>query len=119
MNGLLVTDSILTDFLWFQWQTPSNQHNPPQVSTIYANSKIQNVVAKKNIKQKKRHEIEKMSQVTARVAQDLGIEYIIDFGSGLGHLSRMLAYGYDLNVCCLEQQETLSQQAMWAALTIQ
>lgn len=86
-------------------------YSPPQISTIYTNAKIRNIVAKKNIKQKKRHEIEEMSKVTASVARDLGIEYIIDFGSGLGHLSRTLAYGYGLNVCCLEQQTLLSEQA--------
>lgn len=38
-------------------------------------------------------------------------QYVVDVGSGLGHLARLLAYGYDLKVCCLEAQENLSCQA--------
>lgn len=36
----------------------------------------------KNIKEKKRHEIERMSQLTAGIANDLDVKYIVDFGSG-------------------------------------
>lgn len=89
-----------------------NEPNEPKLSAIYANQKIRNIVAKKNIKLKKRHEIEQMSKITAKVARDNDVEYIIDFGSGLGHLSRALAYGYGLKVCCLEQQTALSEQAV-------
>lgn len=84
----------------------------PMLSCIYANQKIRNIVAKKNIKLKKRHEIEEMSQVTAKVARQHNVEYIVDFGAGLGHLARMLTYGYGLKVCCLEQQAVLSEQAV-------
>lgn len=66
---------------------------------------------KKNIKLKKRHEIEKMSQLTASIAYEYGIKYIVDFGSGLGHLARLLTYGHRLNVCCLEMQAPLTKQA--------
>lgn len=86
--------------------------NQPKLSAIYANPKIRNIVAKKNIKLKKRHEIERMSQVTVKVASEHSVEYIVDFGSGLGHLARMLTYGYALKVCCLEQQTALSEQAV-------
>lgn len=92
-------------------QTPLAERLP--LSRIYTEPKIRNLVAKKSIKLKKRHEIEEMSGTTAQIAKDLGIEHIIDFGSGLGHLSRMLAYGYGLRVCCLEQQSVLSDQATY------
>lgn len=72
---------------------------------------MKNVLMKKNIKAKKQHEIEKMSQLTASIAYENGIEYIVDFGSGLGHLARLLTYGYRLNVCCLEMQRSLTDQA--------
>lgn len=69
------------------------------------------VLTKKKIKEKKRHEIERMSQLTAGIANELGVQYIVDFGSGLGHLARLLAYGYGLNVCCLEKEAILTDQA--------
>lgn len=37
--------------------------------------------------------------------------YIVDVGSGLGHLSRILAYGYKFNVLSIEANENLSKQA--------
>lgn len=65
----------------------------------------------KNVKPKKRHEVEKMSRTCSQIAEQLGIEYIVDFGAGLGHLARVLGYGYGLKVCCLEQNAELTQQA--------
>lgn len=38
-------------------------------------------------------------------------EYIVDIGSGLGHLVRMLSYGYGLKVCGIEAQNKLNTQA--------
>lgn len=68
---------------------------------------------KKNIKAKKRHEIERMSRLTAEAAKKLGIKYVVDFGAGLGHLARLLCYGYGLNVCCLEKENALIHQAKY------
>lgn len=65
----------------------------------------------KHVKPKKRHEVEKISRTCSEIAEELGIEYIVDFGAGLGHLSRVLAYEYGLKVCCLEQNAELTQQA--------
>lgn len=90
----------------------STEVHLPKEPSVYANPKIRNIISKKNIKLKKRHEIEKMSQVTAQIAQDCGVEYVVDFGSGLGHLARALSYGYGLKVCCLEQQTSLTEQAV-------
>lgn len=52
-------------------------------------------------------------QMTANVAQTKSCQYIVDVGSGLGHLARLLAYGYGLKVCCLEAQENLSREARY------
>lgn len=74
-------------------------------------AKIKTILMRKKIKAKKQHEIERMSQLTAEIANKLNVKYIVDFGSGLGHLARFLAYGYGLNVCCLEKENTLTDQA--------
>lgn len=77
----------------------------------YHNTKLKIALTNKRIKQKKRHEIDRMGQLTAQVADELNVKHIIDFGSGLGHLARLLTYGYNLKVCCLEQQSVLTEQA--------
>lgn len=78
------------------------------------NQKLQTILCKKNIKLKKRHEIEMMSQLTASIAKECNVNYIVDFGSGLGHLARSLSFNHGLNVCCLEQQSALIGQASYA-----
>lgn len=100
-----------------QEQSPQKPHqndsnnNPKSNFSCLTHPKIQTILMKKNIKQKKRHEIERMSQLTAQIAKKLGVNYIVDFGSGLGHLARLLAYGYKLNVCCLERETAFTNQA--------
>lgn len=89
----------------------SDSNNNPNVIDFKSHPKTKNILTKKNIKAKKRHEIEQMSELTANIANEHGIKYIVDFGAGLGHLARLLTYGYRLNVCCLEMQIALTEQA--------
>lgn len=88
---------------------PNN--NPKNEFDCLAHPKIKTILMKKNIKEKKRHEIQRMSELTADVAKKFNVKYIVDFGSGVGHLARLLAYGYKLNVCCLEKEQSLIEQA--------
>lgn len=88
---------------------PNN--NPKHEFDCLTHPKIKTILMKKKIKEKKRHEIERMGKLTADVAEGLGVKYIVDFGAGLGHLARLLTYGYRLNVCCLEKDSTLIEQA--------
>lgn len=53
-----------------------------------------------------------MSQLTAKIANELDVNYVIDFGAGLGHLARSLTYSCELNVCCLEKEIELTNQAV-------
>ncbi|XP_031634471.1 protein RRNAD1 [Contarinia nasturtii] len=91
-------------------QSDSN-NNPKKKFNCLTHPKIGTVLTKKNIKAKKRHEIERMSQLTVNIARELNVNYVVDFGSGLGHLARVLAYGHGLRVCCLEKEITLTDQA--------
>lgn len=86
-------------------------NNPNSNVKSVPSAKIKTILMKKKIKAKKQHEIERMGQLTAEIASKLNVNYIVDFGSGLGHLARLLAYGYGLNVCCLEKENTLTDQA--------
>lgn len=65
----------------------------------------------RQVKEKKRHEILRMAKMCANSAERCGVNFVIDFGAGLGHLSRILSYCYGMRVCCLEQQVQLSDKA--------
>uniref|UniRef100_A0A0C9QI88 Rrnad1_0 protein n=2 Tax=Fopius arisanus TaxID=64838 RepID=A0A0C9QI88_9HYME len=66
---------------------------------------------KKHVKQKKRYEIEKFSEIVARCSELSNSSCIVDTGAGIGHLARELAYKYQLAVICIEQDKSLSELA--------
>ncbi|EDW61782.2 methyltransferase-like protein 25B isoform X1 [Drosophila virilis] len=66
----------------------------------------------KCVKPKKSHEIKRMAAICARSCQQTSVDFVVDFGAGVGHLARILAYGYGINVCCLEMQPDLNEQAV-------
>ncbi|XP_032662812.1 protein RRNAD1-like [Odontomachus brunneus] len=65
----------------------------------------------KHVKIKKRHEIQEIAKICADCARESDAKCIVDVGAGMGHLARSLAFKYDLCVTCIEQNESLSQQA--------
>lgn len=65
----------------------------------------------KNVKLKKRHEIEIMSRICYQAALKTDCFNIVDVGSGLGHLSRLLAFMYGFNVCTFEANSVLTNLA--------
>ncbi|KAH8365221.1 hypothetical protein KR084_006267 [Drosophila pseudotakahashii] len=65
----------------------------------------------KRVKPKKHHEVTRMAEVCALSNQRTPVDFIVDFGAGVGHLARILGYGYGLQVCCFEMQPDLNQQA--------
>lgn len=77
---------------------------------FYSDEKLMNLFWK-NVKVKKRHEVMEMAKLCYSTALKTDCFYIVDVGSGLGHLSRILAYGYNFNVLSIEANEDLTQQA--------
>ncbi|XP_046387278.1 methyltransferase-like protein 25B [Ischnura elegans] len=65
----------------------------------------------KHVSPKKIHEIFKMADVVCQIAEETGVTCVVDVGSGIGHLARLLSFGHGLSVCCIEAQETLSCRA--------
>ncbi|KAJ8736051.1 hypothetical protein PYW08_006707 [Mythimna loreyi] len=65
----------------------------------------------KHVKLKKRHEISLMADVVVDTALQSGCNSVIDFGSGLGHLVRVLAYRDDMNAAGIECQTQLTEEA--------
>ncbi|KAH8416012.1 hypothetical protein KR222_006394 [Zaprionus bogoriensis] len=66
----------------------------------------------KCVKPKKSHEIRRMAAICARSCRQTSIGFVVDFGAGLGHLARILGYGYGIRVCCFEMQAELNAQAL-------
>lgn len=65
----------------------------------------------KHVKLKKRHEISMMADVVVDTAKESGCNAVIDFGSGLGHLVRVLAYRDDMFAAGIECQTQLTEEA--------
>ncbi|CAH1154385.1 unnamed protein product [Phaedon cochleariae] len=65
----------------------------------------------KNVKLKKKHEISIMAQACYNSAVETNCFNIVDIGSGLGHLSRLMSYQYGFKVCTFEADEALSSSA--------
>ena len=52
-------------------------------------------------------------QIAYECASKTNCNFIVDIGSGMGHLARLLAFKYDLKVACIEQNEQLLQGARY------
>uniref|UniRef100_W8B7A2 Protein RRNAD1 n=1 Tax=Ceratitis capitata TaxID=7213 RepID=W8B7A2_CERCA len=79
-------------------------------SPILSHIKLKNIF-NKGVKPKKRHEIKIMSSICKYSCQQSPVDFIVDFGAGLGHLARVLGYGYGTQVFCFEMQSDLNAQA--------
>ncbi|KAL5287631.1 RRNAD1.2 family protein [Megaselia abdita] len=86
---------------------PREQEN---TNELLCHPKMKHIFVK-NLNPKKRHEVAQMSQVSSESAMETNVKNVVDFGAGLGHLSRVLGYGYDLNMICLEMQDQLNEEA--------
>uniref|UniRef100_A0A336LK04 CSON009167 protein n=1 Tax=Culicoides sonorensis TaxID=179676 RepID=A0A336LK04_CULSO len=74
-------------------------------------SKLDSVL-KKRVKPKKLHEIQKILKICDRTIKLSNVRTIIDFGSGLGHLSRHLQYKLGIDIICIEQNLALVNEAI-------
>lgn len=80
------------------------------VDTCKSNPKLKNLFLK-HVKLKKRHEISLMADMVVDTALATDCKAVIDFGSGLGHLVRVLAYREDLYAAGIECQTQLTEEA--------
>lgn len=63
------------------------------------------------MKLKKRHEINEMAEFVIVNAKNSHCRAVVDFGSGLGHLIRILSYKYNLEAVGIEMQGQLTEEA--------
>ncbi|XP_030832567.1 protein RRNAD1 isoform X2 [Strongylocentrotus purpuratus] len=61
-----------------------------------------NLLCRLHVKKKKKHEILRMAEVINSASSLAGTERVVDVGSGHGHLSRLLSFGYGLKVTSIE-----------------
>ncbi|XP_052830130.1 methyltransferase-like protein 25B isoform X2 [Octopus bimaculoides] len=57
---------------------------------------------RKHVKPKKQHEIHQMSKVIGDLCHIIKCDKVVDVGAGLGHLSRLLNFKYNLTVTTVE-----------------
>ena len=56
----------------------------------------------RKVKAKKRHEIEAMSVITNQSVIDTGVDFVVDVGGGVGHLSRILGFLYNIQMVSID-----------------
>ena len=88
----------------------NNKKECTNLDTCNYHPKLKNLFLK-HVKLKKRHEISLMADVVVNTASQSGCNSVIDFGSGLGHLVRVLAYRDDMYAAGIECQAQLTEEA--------
>ncbi|XP_065368615.1 methyltransferase-like protein 25B [Calliphora vicina] len=79
-------------------------------SSLLDHPKLKHIFIK-GVKPKKRHELEYMAALCKKICTENPVDFVIDFGAGLGHLARVLGYAYNIKVCGLEMQTKLNGNA--------
>uniref|UniRef100_A0A1I8Q3N7 Methyltransferase domain-containing protein n=1 Tax=Stomoxys calcitrans TaxID=35570 RepID=A0A1I8Q3N7_STOCA len=97
----------------FQWLCIGRRRTKKDIlprSHLLDHPKLKHIF-NKGVKPKKRHELDSMAALCKHICQDTPVDFIVDFGAGLGHLARTLGYAYNIKICCLEMQTKLNKQA--------
>ncbi|KAH8340072.1 hypothetical protein KR067_008001, partial [Drosophila pandora] len=91
-------------------RTPRNHTETSLPCPLLEHPKLKHMFSKR-VKPKKQHEIRRMAEICALSHRQTPVDFIVDFGAGVGHLARILGYGFGIQVCCFEMQDELNQQA--------
>ena len=65
-----------------------------------------NHIFRKHVKPKKQHEIARLASLVKFISNSAGFGQIVDVGSGVGHLSRLLTYAYKLKAVSIDAKES-------------
>ncbi|XP_045156232.2 methyltransferase-like protein 25B [Mercenaria mercenaria] len=87
-----------------------NETSPVQFQPLDESGKL-HAFFKKHVKPKKQHEIKNLGQVIYLLSKHIECDNVVDVGSGLGHLARLLSFGYNLNVTSVEAAGTHAPKA--------
>ncbi|XP_047025222.1 methyltransferase-like protein 25B [Helicoverpa zea] len=108
--ALIKTIEALTILRGRQNQNINKKVTTTNLDSCKNHPKLKNLFLK-HVKLKKRHEISLMADVVVGTALQSNCNSVIDFGSGLGHLVRVLAYRDDLYAAGIECQGQLTEEA--------
>ena len=91
--------------------SPNGSTWPPPAFGSDMSRSVYNIF-RKHIKEKKQHEIVRMVQLTDLLAaKSGGCHQVVDIGSGVGHLSRLLSYDRGFRVTCVDTEKDFSASA--------
>lgn len=96
-----------------RYGTSEYKNTPITAENVCGNHPKLNNLFLKHVKLKKRHEISLMSDFVYHTAKQCECNGVLDFGSGLGHLVRILTYKYNLSTMGIEMQTKLSEEARY------
>ncbi|XP_003743280.1 protein RRNAD1-like [Galendromus occidentalis] len=66
---------------------------------------------KRHMKGKKRHEIGRLAKMATGLFENARVRHVLDVGGGQGHLSRLLCFGYGMQVATLDAEGILVEKA--------
>ncbi|XP_005991713.1 protein RRNAD1 isoform X3 [Latimeria chalumnae] len=69
-------------------------------------------IFRKHVKPKKQHEIRQLGKLVKKLCDATGCQQVVDVGSGQGHLSRFLSFGFNLSVTGVEANRDLVTMAI-------
>lgn len=108
--ALIKTVQTLTLPRQSHYKKENDKKESTNLDTCKYHPRLKNLFLK-HVKLKKRHEISLMADVVVDTAQQSGCNSVIDFGSGLGHLVRVLAYRDGMYAAGIECQTQLTVEA--------
>ena len=106
LGDKLDNDQDTNDIVASQWQ-----FDPELMSGGSKHHQSLRHVFRKHVKPKKQYELCRLGKLASSVADNLGLDNVLDIGSGVGHLSRYLCYNYKLSVACVDGDNSLTVSA--------
>ncbi|KAG1672387.1 Protein RRNAD1 [Nymphon striatum] len=82
-----------------------------ELTSYKKQNELLNPIFRRHVKPKKQHEIVRLSEITSLLSKLFHCNKVVDIGSGQGHLSRLLSFGYDLEVLTMEAEGSHTSHA--------
>ncbi|KAK2909764.1 protein RRNAD1 [Channa argus] len=89
----------------------SGSAKPEEFVENQSQSSLLGHIFRKHVKPKKQHEIRRLGMLVKQLCDQIVCQRVVDVGSGQGHLSRFLSFGFGLSVTAIEADRTLVAMA--------
>ncbi|KAM9294549.1 methyltransferase-like protein 25B [Gastrophryne carolinensis] len=87
------------------------QKRPAEFRDNLCQSSLLDPLFRKHVKPKKQHEIRRLGKLVKNLCTATRCDHVVDIGSGQGHLSRVLTFGFGLDVTAVEADPHLVTMA--------